>query len=52
MTDEAVCFRNGQMGALNDLSVTRGTPQLLPPSQLLQMSSMVKGHVLKDHFSL
>jgi hypothetical protein len=40
------------MGTLNDLGVTRGTPQLLPPSQLLQVCSVVKGHVLKDHLPL
>jgi hypothetical protein len=38
------------MSALNDLGVASGTAELLPPSQLVQMFSMVKGHVLKDHF--
>jgi hypothetical protein len=52
VTDEAIRFGNGQMGALNDLGVAGGASQFLPPSQLLQVSSMVKGHVLKNHFLL
>jgi hypothetical protein len=52
VTGEAVRFRNGQMGTLNDLGMASGTPQLFPPSQLLQVTFVLKGHVLEDHFPL
>jgi hypothetical protein len=50
VTGETIRFRDGQMGPLDDLGMAGGTPELLSPSQFLQVSSVIKGHVLKNHF--
>ena len=52
VTDETVDFMNREVGSLNDLGVAGGTAEFHPPSELLEVFSMGKGHILIDHVSL
>jgi hypothetical protein len=46
MADEAVDFVNSKVGSLDELGMTGGASKFHPPSQLAQMLSMGKRHIL------
>lgn len=52
VTDEAVDLVNGQVQALNKLSMAARAAELHPPSELAQMFSVRERHILIDHISL
>jgi len=52
MTDKTVSLMNGEVQALNELSMAGGASKSHPPSQLTQMFPMGKVYILKYHIPL
>jgi hypothetical protein len=52
MTNETIDLMNGEVGSLDKLGMTGGTPEFHPSSQLAQMLPMGEGHILVDHIFL
>lgn len=52
MADETVDLVDSQMGALDKLGMATGAPEFHPSSQLLEMFSVRKDHILINHILL
>ena len=51
VTDKTVPLGHGEVGTLNNLGVTGGAAQLLPPPQFVEVPAVIEGHVLEYHFA-
>jgi hypothetical protein len=51
VTDNAVGFMNGEVGSLDELSMTACASQSHPPFQFNEMAPMGKSYIFKDYLS-
>jgi hypothetical protein len=51
VTDNAVGFMNGEVGSLDELSMTACASQSHPPFQFNEMAPMGESYIFKDHLS-